>query len=156
MIDFNEVRPHDALGGKTPAEVYRDSERHSLTPLVPSYPPEWRTRRVSRVGSICVNNDVVFVSTALAGEIIGLHQESALQWRAHFFGVDLGTIEIVPLNDAFTSDPVTPPVSTVNPKRQPATAQDRQCCPYDEEPSERTNRQRLNLNLPLSKVSAMS
>jgi hypothetical protein len=30
MIDFNEVRPHDALGGKTPAEVYRDSERRSL------------------------------------------------------------------------------------------------------------------------------
>jgi putative transposase len=119
MIDFNEVRPHDALGGKTPAEVYRDSERRSLTPLVPTYPPEWRTRRVSRVGNICVNNDVVFVSTALAGEIIGLHQESVLRWRAHFFGVDLGTIELVPLNDAFTSDPVTPPVSTVNPKRQP-------------------------------------
>jgi hypothetical protein len=59
----------------------------------------------------------VFVSTALAGEIIGLHQESVLRWRAHFFGVDLGAIEIVPLNDAFTSDPVTSPVSSVNPER---------------------------------------
>jgi len=43
MMEFNEVRPHDALGGKTPAEVYRDSERRSLDPLVPSYPPEWKT-----------------------------------------------------------------------------------------------------------------
>src|SRR6516162_11049635 len=41
MIEFNEVRPHDALGGKTPAEVYRDSEHRSLDPLVPRYPPEW-------------------------------------------------------------------------------------------------------------------
>ena len=23
LIDFNNVRPHEALGGKTPAEVYR-------------------------------------------------------------------------------------------------------------------------------------
>ena len=34
MVDFNEIRPHDALGGKTPAEVYRDSERRSLVPLL--------------------------------------------------------------------------------------------------------------------------
>ena len=118
MVDFNEVRPHDALGGKTPSEVYCDSERRSLAPIVPSYPPEWKTRRVSRVGSICVNDDVVFVSTALAGQIIGLQQESALRWRAHFFGVDLGSIEIIPFCDAFTvSDPVSSPATPVTPSQ---------------------------------------
>ncbi len=115
MVDFNEVRPHDALGGKTPAEVYRDSPRRSLAPLVPSYPPEWKTRRVSRVGNISVNDDVVFVSTALAGQIIGLQQERALRWRARFFDVDLGSLELIPsLGDVFSDDRVNAPVHPVS------------------------------------------
>ena len=114
MIEFNEVRPHDALGGKTPAEVYCDSERRSLDPLVPSYPPEWKTRLVSKKGTISVNDDVVFVGTALAGQIVGLKQEGILRWRAHFFGVDLGMIEIAPLANVLTPDDVSP-VTAVNP-----------------------------------------
>ncbi len=96
MVEFNEVRPHDALAGKTPAEVYRDSERRSLQPLAPSYPPGWETRHVSKGGTITVNGDHVFVSSALVGQIIGLKQEGVLRWRARFFEVDLGTLEIVP------------------------------------------------------------
>lgn len=123
MVDFNDVRPHAALGGKTPAEVYRKSERRSLTPLVPTYPPEWKTRRVSRVGNISMRDDAVFVSTALAGKIIGLQQESALRWRAHYFGVDLGTLEIVPLADTYVEGPVTGTVIAINPdqERAPST-----------------------------------
>ncbi len=115
MIDFNEVRPHDALGGKTPAEVYRDSDRRSLASLVPSYPPEWKTRRVARNGNISISDDVVFVSAALGGQIIGLQQESALRWRARFFDVDLGTLEIIPsLGDVYSgNDTVNPPVSAI-------------------------------------------
>jgi len=113
MVDFNEVRPHDALGGKTPAEVYRDSERRSLVAVEPSYPPEWTTRRVSKSGTISVNDDVVSVSTALAGQVIGLQQEGVLRWRAHFFGVDLGIIEIVPLAHALALED-GPPTATVN------------------------------------------
>jgi hypothetical protein len=120
MVDFNEVRPHAALGGKTPTEVYRRSDRRSLTPLVPTYPPEWKTRRVSRVGNISMRDDAVFVSTALAGKIIGLQQESALRWRAHYFGVDLGTLEILPLGDAFIEGPVTGTVIAVTPDQEGA------------------------------------
>ncbi|GAO05629.1 IS481 family transposase [Anaeromyxobacter sp. PSR-1] len=116
MVDFNEVRPHDALGGKTPAEVYRDSNRRSLAPLVPSYPPEWKTRRVSRNGNVSVNDDTVFVSSALVGHIIGLRQEDALRWHAYFFGVDLGSLEIIPsLGDVYSSGPVSSLVSRVSP-----------------------------------------
>jgi transposase InsO family protein len=96
MVDFNEVRPHDALGGKTPAEVYRDSERRSLVPLEPSYPTEWTTRRVSKSGTISIDDDVVFVSIGLAGQTIGLKKEGLLRWRARFFELDLGILEIVP------------------------------------------------------------
>lgn len=118
MVDFNEVRPHDALGGKTPAEVYRDSNRRSLAPLVPSYPPEWKTRRVSRNGNVSVNDDGVFLSTALVGHIVGLRQEDALHWQVYFFDVDLGTLEIIPsLGDLYSSGPVSAIVAGVTPDR---------------------------------------
>jgi transposase InsO family protein len=107
MVDFNEVRPHDALNGKTPAEVYRDSPRRFVAPMVPSYPPEWKTRRVSIHGNISVNDDVLFVSAAVGGQIIGLQHENGVRWRAHYFDVDLGTLEIVPFFDAFTGETVS-------------------------------------------------
>jgi hypothetical protein len=103
MVEFNEVRPHDALGGKTPAEVYRNSERRSLVPIVPNYPSDWQVRRVSMNGTVSLDDDTVFVSTALAGQLIGLKQEGLLRWRARFFDVDLGTIEIVPLGSAVSA-----------------------------------------------------
>src|SRR3974390_241963 len=115
MIEFNEVRPHHALGGKTPAEVYRDPEHRSLDPLVPRYPPEWKTRLVSKKGTISVNDDVVFVGTALAGQIVGLKHEGISRWRAHFFAVDLGMIEIAPLANVLTPDDV----SSVTPVKAP-------------------------------------
>lgn len=62
-------------------------------------------------GCVRVNGDSVFVSTALAREIIGLKQETELSWRARDFDIDLGTIEILPINDAFCSETV---IRTVN------------------------------------------
>jgi transposase InsO family protein len=63
LVDFNHVRPHDALGGKTPAEIYRNSPRRFSSPRIPSYPPDWLTRRASRVGNVRVNGDNVFIVT---------------------------------------------------------------------------------------------
>jgi hypothetical protein len=85
IVEFNEVRPHDALGGKTPAEVYRNSERRSLVPVDPNYPSGWQVRRVSMNGSVSLDDDTVFVSSALAGQLIGLKQEALLRWRASAF-----------------------------------------------------------------------
>lgn len=94
MLDFNYIRPHDTLGG--PAEVYRDSPRRSPSPGIPSYPPEWITRRVNKLGNVKVNGDVVFLSTPLVGQLVGLKQENGLLWRARFFDIDLGTVEMLP------------------------------------------------------------
>ena len=116
LVDFNHVRPHDALGGKTPAEIYRNSPRRFSSPRIPSYPPDWLTRRASRVGNVRVNGDNVFISSALAHQIIGLKQESELHWRARFFEVELGTVEILPLNDAFCTDSVIKTVNAINAK----------------------------------------
>lgn len=60
-----------------------------------------------------MSGDNVFASSAVARQIIGLQQEGPLRWRAHFFGVDMGSIEIAPLRDALAAEPVTLTVSTV-------------------------------------------
>jgi len=124
MVEFNEVRPHDALGGKTPAEVYRNSERRSLVPIHPNYPSDWQVRRVSMNGTVSLDDDTVFVSTALAGQLIGLKQEGLLRWRARFFDVDLGTIEIVPLGSAVSAGGANASLPTElrqpPPERQPS------------------------------------
>jgi len=99
VIDFNEVRPHHALSGKTPAEVYRVSERRPMAPQVPAYPPGWITRHVQSGGSICVDGDVVPIGAPLRGQLVGLRHESGLRWRAYFFDVDLGLIEIASLDN---------------------------------------------------------
>jgi putative transposase len=116
LVDFNHVRPHDALGGKTPAELYRSSPRRFGLPRIPNYPPDWLTRRSSRVGTVRVNGDTVFISSALAHQIIGLKQETELHWRARFFDVDLGTVEILPINDAFCTDSVIRTVNAIQAK----------------------------------------
>ncbi len=117
MLDFNHVRPHDALGGKTPAEVYRNSARRSLSALLPTYPPEWLTRRANKAGFVRINGDQVFVASALARQIVGLLQLSEWRWSARFFDVDLGTIEILPLDQAFSGRTVMETVTTVNSAR---------------------------------------
>ena len=107
VVDFNEVRPHDALGNKTPAEVYRASISGTKPMvLLPTYPSGWITRRVQRGGRICIDGDTIPVGSPLTGQLIGLRYENGLRWRAYFFDVDLGLIEIAslaepaPLSDA--------------------------------------------------------
>jgi hypothetical protein len=117
MVSFNHVRPHDALGGKTPSEVYRDSPRSLGPAKIPTYPPDWLTRRASHQGFIRVNGDSVFVGSALARQNVGLKQETELTWRARYFDIDLGTIEIFPINDAFCSDTVVRTVNAIQAKQ---------------------------------------
>jgi putative transposase len=113
-VDFNEVRPHDALGGKTPSEIYRDSPRRFSGPLIPTYDGDWQTRRVNQVGMVRIGGDYLFLSSALIGHIVGFRQETELLWRARYFDVDLGTFEIVPFDHALARVTVAPPVTWVN------------------------------------------
>ena len=90
--EFNHVRPHDALRGKTPADVYRPAKsRLTIRPI--AYPPGWRVLRVKTGGNICKDE---FVSTALAGYFVGLQPIGGLRYRVWFYDVDLGELEMTP------------------------------------------------------------
>jgi len=45
--EFNHVRPHEALGGKTPSEVYKVVERRRPSPHGFAYPKGYFVRRVA-------------------------------------------------------------------------------------------------------------
>ena len=71
--EFNTVRPHEALGMATPAEVYHPSTRnYSGTPESIDY-GGMDTRKVQeRSGAIMVGGEPIAISSALAGWNVGL------------------------------------------------------------------------------------
>ena len=69
---FNYERPHEALGMKCPAELYRPSERkYEGTPQDLDY-AQMCPRRVSTSGAIKFEGQSLFLSSALAGWSVGL------------------------------------------------------------------------------------
>lgn len=94
--EFNHVRPHDALDGKSPAELYRPSTRRYRGSIAPSYPPHFAVKRVVNNGTIYFNGDQYFVSLALAGQSVGLEQLSEFRWKVWLHELDCGELEMLP------------------------------------------------------------
>ncbi len=69
--EYNEVRPHEALGSRCPAEVYRRSEQ-PYRELPAAYGRGFLVRKVDRNGQIRWCGARVFLTTALAGHHVGL------------------------------------------------------------------------------------
>ena len=71
--EYNHERPHEALGMKTPAEIYRASDRrYTGTPDDLDY-GGMTTRRVNeRQGYISHGGEMVSISSALGGWSVGL------------------------------------------------------------------------------------
>jgi len=92
--DFNERRPHEALGMEVPAKVYRRSPRVYPKPLPkPWYDAEHAVRQVKTDGSIMWGGRLIFVSTSLPGEPVGLAETPGGPWVVRFADLELGLIE---------------------------------------------------------------
>lgn len=91
--EFNHVRPHDALKGKTPSELYRNSTR-VVTTKASVYPSTWLVKRVRRPGDIMFERSTYFVSLALVGQLVALEPIGGLRSRVWFHDIDLGEIEL--------------------------------------------------------------
>ena len=90
---FNEERPHEALGMRYPAEVYRPSERsYGGTPEDLEY-PGMDSRRVLSHGCIGWKNQRAFISTALGGWSVGVEPSGADHWNVWFGRLLLGQLE---------------------------------------------------------------
>jgi putative transposase len=91
--EFNEERPHQALGMRVPAELYQPSLRKwSGTPAQISY-AGMATRRVKKAGAICFEDQRIFISQALAGWDLGLRYRSVELMEVYFAQLLLGLLE---------------------------------------------------------------
>jgi transposase InsO family protein len=74
--EFNHVRPHEALGMKTPAQVYRPKSRDPSRPKLRthSYPRGAAIRRVQTNGHFWWQGRALFLSRAIRGHAIALVQ----------------------------------------------------------------------------------
>jgi putative transposase len=92
--EFNEERPHDALGGKPPARIWKPSSRpYPAKILGPQYPGHYEKRRVSSAGCIRFKTHVLFISQAIKQEWIGLDEIDNGVWSVYFYDVLLARLD---------------------------------------------------------------
>ncbi len=107
--EYNEERPHEALGNRTPAEVYQRSER-AFPARLPEleYPAGVYLRRISQQGSLKWKTKRTFLSEVLARETVGL-----LEVEDEYFEVYYGPLLVGWLDGQLSqferADTVTPP-----------------------------------------------
>jgi putative transposase len=92
--EFNEVRPHEALAQTPPVRTYQVSPRPYPARLEdPWYEATCQVRRVSPNGQIKWKGDLVFVSEAVVGELVGVAETERGDWTVQFMHVELGRID---------------------------------------------------------------
>lgn len=108
---YNEQRPHEALGMKTPAEVHELSPRElPANPPPHSYGDGFEHRSVRPDGTIRWAGGHVFVGEAFAREVVGLSSVDDGRWHVHLGPLRLGVLHersrtIVPLESGVTHVP---------------------------------------------------
>ena len=87
---YNQERPHQALGMRYPAELYRPSTRPytGLPELV--YPFHDRTVTVTQCGRLCLGARKINLSVVFAGQMVGIREVSEKIWMVSFMHYDLG------------------------------------------------------------------
>jgi len=94
MREYNDERPHEALGQKPPSRFYQASRRTMPDRLAdPDYPSDAMSREVRRNGEIKWRGKLVGVSTALAGETVCVEETEQGEWRVRFYAVPLGILD---------------------------------------------------------------
>ena len=92
--EYNEVRPHEALGQETPAKRYGPSPRRRPRRIEePAYDAEHAVRRVRSNGEIRWAGDLIFVSETLAGEPVGVAETETGDWLVCFANHPVGLID---------------------------------------------------------------
>lgn len=101
--EFNEERPHEALGQKTPASRYQASPRELPSRLPPiEYPAHFEKRLMSRNGGFRWASKRVPLSHLLEEQYIGLEEVGDGIWDVYYSHVRLGQMDerILKVEDA--------------------------------------------------------
>jgi transposase InsO family protein len=101
VVEFNEERPHEAIGQKPPASVYTSSERSLADVQEPDYSLDDLTLKVGKQGLLYLRGEleallqkhVVYLSEALAGHVVGLRELDDGRWSVRFMDTVLGHLD---------------------------------------------------------------
>jgi putative transposase len=90
---YNDERPHEALGQKAPARLWRPPA-HTLPSRLkdPWYDADYEVRRVRQSGEIRWLGKDLFIGEAFAGELVGVTQHGSGGHIVRFCKRDLGVI----------------------------------------------------------------
>jgi transposase InsO family protein len=91
---YNNDRPHQALNGMYPGEVYTPSAREYFLPETPQYPFHDRTILVTQCGRICMGRRKINLSTVFAGQHVGIRELTDGIWLVSFMDYDLGFFDL--------------------------------------------------------------
>jgi transposase InsO family protein len=84
LHDYNHCRPHEALGMRVPARLYRKSPRPYPPHLpVSRYPTSWSTLHVPADGRVFFASRQRMIGRAFAGQHIALRPAGAKRWRVY-------------------------------------------------------------------------
>jgi len=114
---YNNDRPHQALDGRYPGEVYTPSPREFHHPRQPEYPFHDRTILVTQCGRICIGRRKINLSTVFAGQYVGVKEIDNDIWLVSFMDYDLGFFDkdvnrVEPVGE----NPFTPKVLPMSPE----------------------------------------
>jgi putative transposase len=90
--EFNHVRPHQALGQKTPDTAFK-SYRPFPERTAIEYDSTLEVRKVNANGEIKWNGQTIFASEVLIGANIGLSQIGERLWSIYFGPVNIGFLD---------------------------------------------------------------
>lgn len=94
VSEFNTQRPHEALNMRCPDELYSCSTRlYKGLPEV-EYPFHDRDILVTSCGRICMHRKKINISSALAGQRLGIKEIDDGIWLISFMNYDLGYIDL--------------------------------------------------------------
>jgi putative transposase len=92
--EYNEERPHEALGGKTPASLYTNSLREMPATLPePQYGGHCVIRRIRGNGILYFGDREYFLSELLIGEDVALEETADGVWSIYFYDLLLGRLD---------------------------------------------------------------
>jgi putative transposase len=94
QTEYNTERPHDYLGGQTPASRYTASPRPYPARLPPQeYPGHFIVKKITTGGTFRFQSHLVYLSDSLSGHHIGLEESDDAIWSIYFNTVLLAKLD---------------------------------------------------------------
>lgn len=90
--DYNNHRPHEALGQTPPARHYDPSWRPMREPSDPEYPKDFIVRRVGPNGHLSFLGKHHRIGSPLAGQPVGFHQTDEHEWDVFYGPLPIGVV----------------------------------------------------------------